>query len=205
MKSSRALLSLLLLAATIPAVAQEKSAAKTADKPAEQQAQEHASTPSPGAVAVPTHFYTLTYFQEELDGSGKLINTRRFETRVSASPEKPEMSYVSSANIQSDFRIPVSTGGGNQYSYMDVGADFILHRVGMPDTHHFVVELNCIVNSLEENHNENMSSIAPVLRKNSWSGTVELVVGGGRKVIFSSDDLASKNTLQIELAVTAAN
>jgi len=43
------------------------------------------------------------------------------------------------------------------------------------------------------------SSKMPI-RQNRWMGDVEIPIGG-RKVIFSSDDLSSKKTLQIELAV----
>jgi len=41
----------------------------------------------------------------------------------------------------------------------------------------------------------------PVTRTNEWAGNILMPIGE-RKAIFSSDDLASKHTLQLDLLVT---
>jgi hypothetical protein len=138
--------------------------------------------------------FQLTFTARELDENGKVVNTRRFDTMVTAdSPKEGGMS-----SIRSGERIPVPTGPNGQFQYADVGANFDVNRAHIVKGNHLAMMVTAEINRPDTTGDFAKATI----RQNRWTGDVEIPIGG-RKVIFSSDDLSSKRTLQIELAVVA--
>ncbi len=163
-------------------------------------AQEADKTPETAkAPPAPEHFYRLNYVLEELDASGKPVNSRSFATTVSTAGSR-------SATISVGTKVPVATGstdqGGKvetQFQYIDVGV-----KLGTRDIHEEG-------NGLSFTLHVEVSSLAtpaviegvsePVLRQNIWEGTA-LIPIGKPIVVSKSDDLDNKGSIQVEVTAT---
>ena len=102
------------------------------------------------------------------------------------------------SSIRTGAKIPVSTGGSGNFTYMDVGANFDVNRVRVVKGNRLAMGVTADISSFDPSAN---TEGRPTIRQNRWMADVEIPIGG-RKVIFGSDDLSSKKGLQIELAVT---
>jgi len=144
--------------------------------------------------------FQLIFTARELDENGKILNARRFDTTVTTgSPKKEGVS-----NIRSGVRIPVSTSPPGQaiqtqtqFTYVDVGANFDVNDARVVKGNRLAMVVSAQISSADIVTAERGQ--VPV-RQNQWMGGVEIPIGG-KKVIFSSDDLTSKKRLEIELAV----
>lgn len=83
--------------------------------------------------------------------------------------------------------------------YTDVGVNFDVNTFQVLSATRVVMNIRAELSSLDPSSDQTKGQ--PVIRQNKWSGNEQMVLGE-RKVIFSSDDLTSKNKLQIELTVT---
>jgi len=136
-------------------------------------------------------YFQLDFVVQELEG-GKVTNSRHYQTTISTTPNN-------FATIRTGIRVPVMTGGSGTdngtYSYVDVG-----------------VNIDCrdakdIPGGLTLNVTADISSAAtttqhPVIRQNKWRSNV-IVPIGKPTIIFSSDDVASKGQIRLELTATA--
>lgn len=160
--------------------------------------------PSAGQTAVQAETaqdersFQLAFTARELDPSGKILNSRRFDTMVLAnSPRGAGMS-----NIRTGAKIPVPTGGAVSFTYMDIGANFDVNRARIVKGNNLAMQVSAEISSFDASPGSETQPRA--IHQNRWQGDVEVPIGG-HKVIFSSDDLSSKKVMQIELAVTPAD
>jgi len=141
--------------------------------------------------------FHLTFVARELDENGKVVNTRKYDTM--ASTDSPKNVTGGMSNIRTGAKVAVPTGANNsQFTYMDVGANFDVSRVRVVKGNRLAMQVSAEISSFDS-----IATTAnmPTIRQNRWTGDVEVPIGG-RKIIFSSDDLSSKKAVQIELAVT---
>ena len=168
---------------------QGQSAGKSAETPAQLAPAQPVAQPEP---AQDERSFQLTFTARELDENGKVVNARKYDTMTTAESSK----WGGVSNIRTGARIPVPTGA-NTFTYTDVGANFDVSRVRILKGNRLVMWVSAEISSFDATRTE----ANPTIRQNRWAGDVEIPIGG-RKVIFSSDDLSSKKALQIELAVT---
>ncbi|WP_157466533.1 hypothetical protein [Edaphobacter aggregans] len=166
-----------------------------------QSAGKGAETPSQLAPAQPVaqsepaqdeRGFQLTFTARELDENGKVVNARKYDTMTTTESSK----WGGTSNIRAGARVPISTGA-NSFTYLDLGANFDVSRVRIVKGNRLAMQVSAEISSFDATRTE----ANPTIQQNRWGGDVEVPIGG-RKVIFSSDDLSSKKTLQIELAVT---
>lgn len=137
----------------------------------------------------------LTFTVQELDGNGKILNSRRFDTMVLAnSPKGAGMS-----SIRAGAKVPVQTGGAGSFTYMEIGANFDVNRARIVKGNRLAMGVSSEISSFDATAGSESQPRA--VHQNRWQGDVEIPIGG-HKVIFSSDDLSSKKVMQIDLAVT---
>lgn len=153
------------------------------------------------APAAPAQFYHLRFVVEELDAAGKPTNSRSFSTTASTAG----FQY---GNIVAGTRVPIATAApiskenGNlqtQYTYVDAGVKITPQ------------DLKVVGDRLSFNLTASVSSVIsptapggvpdPVLRQNVWNGTV-LVPIGKSTVVFESDSLDSKGSMQLMVTAT---
>jgi hypothetical protein len=152
--------------------------------------------------ALPSNYYQLRFDIEEVGETGKVTNSRTYQTIVSTG-DRAERSSIRTGN-----KVPVVTGSvtndktlKNEVQYLDVGVniDVISPRdVGDKLALHIKAEISSIAPA-ESSATFHMED--PIVRQNSWESTL-LINPGKPKVIFSSDNLDNKGKMQIELTAT---
>jgi hypothetical protein len=140
--------------------------------------------------------FQLTFTVRELDENGKVVNTRKYVTTAATGPLK----NGGGGNIRTGAKIAVPNGpNSSQYTYLDVGANFDVSRVRVIKSNRVAMQVLAEISSFDSPATYgNMATI----RQNRWAGEVEVPIGG-RTVFFSADDLSSKKSMQIEIAVTS--
>ncbi len=136
-------------------------------------------------------FYRLDLAVKELDG-GKTVNSREYFMMVSTGHENN--------SLRTGTKLPVGTE--DHRSYMDVGVNFDCREVGMTASGELSMNLSADVSSVADGDLKAAPAGYPVLRTNRWSSGV-LVPLERPTVVFSSDDLASKRRMQLEVTATA--
>ena len=134
-------------------------------------------------------FFRLDFVVKELD-AGKTVNSRSYFMIV-GTPDKGVR------EIRTGNKVPFEVSTGN-WTQIDVGTSFDCSRVKeVPDGLSLIVTAE--VTSILENPTAGPSH--PIVRQNKWNSTVMVPL---RKptVIFSSDDVASKRQMQVELTAT---
>ncbi len=140
--------------------------------------------------------FRLAFVVREMDEKGKVLNSREYVAMSAAIPHRGDPQ----TSIRTGARIPVPTGpGSSQTMYTDVGVNFDVNTFQVLSATRVVMNIRAELSSLDPSSDQTKGQ--PVIRQNKWSGNEQMVLGE-RKVIFSSDDLTSKNKLQIELTVT---
>jgi len=141
--------------------------------------------------------FRLAFVVRETDEKGKVLNSREYDAMVGANAHSSD----SVVSIRTGARVPVSSGPGNspQFTYMDVGVNFdVIHFVAL-SSNRVAMNVQAEVSSFDSTPDQGKTP--PVVRQNKWHGDEQMVLGE-RRVIFSSDDLTSKNKVQVELMVT---
>jgi hypothetical protein len=139
-------------------------------------------------------YINLSFTFSEIDEHGKVINTRRFEG----------ITYAHSQGHEGGDYIRIS----DDVPVMDKEGKFAIHNVSLVsmirynnlyviNENHIALNIDAALSTLLPFTSEQF----PITRQNSWTGNVLMPIGE-RKVIFSSDDLASKHVLQLDLLVT---
>ncbi|MFZ0746451.1 MAG: hypothetical protein WAM85_18735 [Terracidiphilus sp.] len=152
------------------------------------------------------HYYRLDFVVQEVGVDGKPTNSRSYSTIVSTGRTDPF------GTIRTGSRVPVMTGavpgstGSDklevQYQYVDVGVSIDTrnaHEIG----HQLALHVSADVSSLADSTSSSTpaSSSNPVIRQNTWQASV-LIPIGKPTVIFTSDSLDSKGSMQVVVTAT---
>jgi len=148
-------------------------------------------------------YYHLEFVVQELGKDGKPTNSRTYTTTVSTSPDQR---YYTSIHTES--KIPIITGAivsGNasvntEYQYQDVGVNIDVHRV-LEVGRQLSFQLNATISSVAENPDASLHQ--PIIRENKWQANV-LIPVGKPTIVFTSDTLDSKGSMQLLVTATAA-
>ncbi len=166
-----------------------------------------AQTPRDNASAPQQRFYRVHFAVAELDGAGKVTNTRNYDETIATAGGGQS---VGDQQIKTGSRVPIATGSyasnGNpanlantQFQYIDLGVNLDVREA----TEHGEMlgfRLKAEVSSVA--HQTEIGGVGePVIRQNVWDSTV-LVPMGKPTVVFSSDDLDSKGKMQVEVTAT---
>ena len=137
--------------------------------------------------------FLVSFVARELDENGKVVNSRRYDTMTGLADGR--------GTIRTGAKVPVTViekGGTFENTYVDVGVSFDVNHPRIVNGNHLAMQVKCEISSIDP---ATRDPSKPMIRQNVWVGDVQ-VPFGEHKVIFSSDDLASKRTMQIEVTVT---
>jgi hypothetical protein len=157
------------------------------------QADEKNAPPAQPAANTQKQFYRLAFVVQELE-NGRLVNSRSYST---------VMSEMKSSSIRAGAKVPFSStsGANTQWQQIDVGVSIDCHRLQVTSNIVFL-DIKAEISSIMDNHAENSPPPSlPIIRQNQWESNVVLPLKQPT-VIFSSDDPASKRTMQLKLTVT---
>ncbi len=165
-------------------------------------AQEASKPAEPPASAEPApHYYHLVFLVQELDAAGKPVNTRTYSTSVSTDRHFH-------GSIRTGSRIPIVTGAYDtgkdqpltnvQFQYIDVGVNFDLTHA-MEIGHSLAIDLTAEISSNADSLDARIHQ--PIIRQNRWTAPV-LVPLDKATVVFKSDSLDSKGSLQVTVTAT---
>jgi hypothetical protein len=167
-------------------------------------AQEAAQTQNAAkSPELPTHYYHLEFVVQELGADGKTVNSRAYSTTVTT--------YSRDASvIRANSRVPIATGTysagakesevvNTQFQYQDVGVHIDVrnaHEIGRLLTLSLTADVSSIGGTafLGATHE-------PIIRQNKWESWV-LIPIGKPTVVFNSDDLDSKGSMQMVVTAT---
>jgi len=139
--------------------------------------------------AKPDQHFRLTFVVQEVDEKGKVLNSREYVVGTAFM-----------ASIRAGVKVPVPTSpGSSQFTYMDVGVNFDVRQFHVLSATRVEMTISAELSSFDSSSDQTKTQ--PGIRQNKWSGDEQMVLGE-RKVIFSSDDLTSKNKVQVELTVS---
>ncbi len=136
-------------------------------------------------------FYHLEFVTKELD-EAKVINTRTYSMIVSDKSTDGD-------SIRTGSRVPVPTGGNNQYNYLDLGVSIDCRNV-KEVAGQLTLSVSADIASAATETGP-ASTLPPVIRQYKWSSTVMVPLRKATQ-IYSSDDLGSKRKFQLELTAT---
>src|SRR5438270_5892451 len=134
----------------------------------------------------PDKFFRLQFVVKEVEGS-KVLNSRTCTAIVAGSR---------SGSIRNGTKVQVQNGP-NSYQVVNIGIDFDYGQV-KESAAGLTMLLNADVSSIPQ---DQPSNTPPVIRNNQWNSTVTIPVNKPT-VVFSSDDLTTKHTMQVELTAT---
>ena len=167
---------------------------------AQEQSESKAKEPGPeGARTVylaAAHVFKLRFVLKEVEG-GKTINSREYFTSVIAEGRS------AGGEIRTGSKVPIYTGTGKEVSsvqvnYVDLGVNIDFKDV-RTDGQLLYMRLTGEASSVDPTTVSPMHQ--PVIRQNRWRSDVALVPGKPT-VVFSSDDVSSKRTMQMEVTAT---
>jgi hypothetical protein len=147
------------------------------------------------------HFLKLDFVVREVDPSGKVVNARSYTSSTVTGDE-------GFRSIRTGSRVPVRTSDGNgganvQYQYIDAGVNIDFGEA-MLTGNEVSISVKGDVSSFAKPSEEVAGSASLkelVIRQNKWDATV-LVPLGKPTIIFSSDDVTTRNKMQMELTAT---
>ena len=155
------------------------------------------------APPAPAHFYHLDFVVQELGADGKPTNSRTYTAIVSTDARDHGTS------IRTGSRIPVPTGSSasasneavlsTNFQYVDVGVN-IDARNARELGRQLSLDLVADVSSIAPTDDGRIRH--PVIRQNKWQSSVLIPIGKA-SVIFTSDSLDSKSSMQVIATVTA--
>ncbi len=154
---------------------------------------EAAKAPEP-----PVHYYHLEFVVQELGADGKAVNSRSYTMTTNTDRANRGVS------IRTGSRVPVASGTVNNgvpttYQYIDVGINFDVHNTREVEGK-LSIELSADVSSLATP--TGISQVGtPVIRNNRWQAPV-LVPLRKATVVFTSDSLDTKGSMQVTLTAT---
>jgi hypothetical protein len=143
----------------------------------------------PTAPTAESEYFRLNFVVKEIE-NGKVVNSRNYSTLMPAGgKDRASIRATSKATMPS----------GSSFQFVDVGANIdcssmrrLQNRLAM----NVEVGLSTAVPSQDKG-----TPTVPQIRSNRWNVPVVVTIGKPT-VLFSSDDLASTRTLQLELTAT---
>jgi hypothetical protein len=155
-------------------------------------AQDSPKTQEPAKTSeVPAHFYHLDFVVQEMGADGKVTNTRSYTATVSTDIRDRGTS------IRTNSRIPVPSGA--QFQYVDVGVNIDARNVRELGRQ-LSLDLVADVSSVAATNDPNLHQ--PVIRQNKWQAGVLIPIGKAT-VVFTSDALDSKGSMQVVVTATS--
>ena len=157
--------------------------------PAPATAQE-SKTPEAAAPKADAHYYHLEFLLKELDDSGKVINSRTYDTNLATDGKF--------SSVRAGTKIPVRTNDKDEIQYLDLGVNIdcgSAHETPQGLGLHISAEISSIASPTSG------EIPSPVVRQNRWQSMV-LVPIGKPTVVFSSDNLENKGKMQVEVTAT---
>lgn len=164
--------------------------------PSRAQAQDEPKPAEAAKAAEPTtHYYHLELVVQELGKDGKPTNSRTYTTTVSTSTR--EM-----ASIRTSSKIPIVTSetgspSNFQYQYQNVGVNIDAqhaHEVGGELSLDLTADISTVADT-------DARLRAPIIRENRWQSVI-LIPVGKPAVVFTSDALDSKGSMQLVVTAT---
>lgn len=147
------------------------------------------------------HYYHLVFVVQEMGADSKPVNSRTYSTTVSTDPHN-------SASIRTGSRIPIATGTysngeskalvNTQFQYIDVGVNFDVREI-REINRQLSLDLTSDVSSVADSSDPNLHE--PVIRQNKWHSMVFMPIGKPT-VVFTSDSLDSKGSMQVVVTAT---
>lgn len=161
-----------------------------------------------GAAKTPfvPRYYHLVFVVKELE-AGKVINSRSYTMSV-GTVENPSSNSFNNRSIRTGTKVPVTDEKGT-VTYTDIGINFdcknvmdLGDRLGIDVS----AEISSIHNDSPDGHPQVqiIGRSTPTIQQNKWNSQA-VVVLGKPTVLFSSDEVTSKRTMQLELTATAIN
>lgn len=140
----------------------------------------------------PEQHYHLDFVVKEVE-AGKVINSRSY-SMIIATNER--------SSIRTGTRVPFnmsSIPNTANYTQIDIGVN-IDCRNAKELNNQLTLEVNAEISSLAD-PNDNSRAGGPVVRHNNWESNV-IIPLRQPTTIFSSDDLASKRKMELEITAT---
>jgi hypothetical protein len=168
-------------------------------------AQESAPPPEPAkASQAPAHFYRLDFVVQEMGADGKSTNTRSYTATVSTD------SRDHGTSVRTNSRIPIAIGspqkgsngeeiGNTQWQYQNVGVDIDARNareIGRQLSLDLVADVSSVAGMSDATLHQ------PVIRQNKWQASILIPIGKAT-VVFTSDSLDSKGSMQVVVTATA--
>lgn len=144
----------------------------------------------PAAAPAP-QFFHLDFVVKELDGK-TVLNSRSYTMELSVGDSHLEHS------IRTGSKIPVQTGV-SQFQYIDVGVNIDCRRPHVQGDQ-LAAEVTAEISSVADTSKIGGSE-EPVIRQNRWYSDVLMPIGRSA-VLFTSDDVTSKHTMELEVTAT---
>src|SRR6185312_1234555 len=138
-------------------------------------------------------FYRVNFVVQVLE-NGRVMNSRSYST---------VMSETKASSIRAGEKLPISTTSGatTQWQQIDIGVSVDCRKLQVTGNG-VSLDVKAEISSIMDNHGANSPPPSlPILRQNQWESNVVLPLRQPT-VIFSSDDPASKRTMQLKLTVT---
>jgi type II secretory pathway component GspD/PulD (secretin) len=145
--------------------------------------------------AEPQKFYKLEFVVKEVEGS-KVLNARSYSMTVAADTRE-------TASMRTGSRVPFVVGSGNSVQYIDIGVNIDCRSIREVQDG-LALFLTAEISSVPSESQSPASTGAatpPVVRQNKWSSSA-IVPLKRATLVFSSDDVASKRQMQLELTAT---
>ena len=153
---------------------------------------------------LPVHYYHLEFVVQELTPEGKPVNSRAYSTTVTTNSRDASV-------IRANSKVPTPTGNysagakdselvNTQFQYLNVGVQIDVrnaHEIGRLLT----LSLTADVSSLGGSAIFGSNFHEPITRQNKWESWV-LIPIGKPTVVFNSDDLDGKGSMQMVVTAT---
>ena len=162
---------------------------------------EHKAPDTPKAVEPAPHFYHVVFLVQELGSDGKPNNGRSYTTTVSTDPRGPVDSIRTNARIPVVTSISKSASGEEssaQFQFMEIGVNFEVRQV-QEVGRELSMQIKADVSGLFPSSDSRIQQ--PVVRHNQWDSPA-LIPIGKPTVIFTSDALDSKGSIQVVVTAT---
>ena len=148
------------------------------------------------------HYYHLVFVVKEVE-AGKIINSRSYFMSIGA-VEGSSNVYLA-RSLRTGTKVPIEAEPG-KINYVDLGINIDCRNVvDLGDR--MAMDLSAEISSLQkEAEDRNKPAIigqgpTPSIQQNKWNSQV-VVLLGKPTVVFSSDEVTSKRTIELELTAT---
>lgn len=153
------------------------------------------SDTSQASAGTAKQFYHLNFVVQELE-NGQVMNSRSYSMTMDDGGQ---------SSIRAGENIPFAstTGTSTEWQQIHVGINIDCRRLEVTPSG-VSLQVKAEISSVIEGHEADTPrapASAPVIRQNQWESYVTLLLKQPT-VLFSSDDPASKRTMQLKLTVT---